>query len=236
MAGKLKKQGIRQSYSLGPYNKYNESEQWIRISQGCLNQCPFCYEPKEEVVYPIPEIVRNKVKIMDMNLLSKPQAIDILRKLGNTRVNGKVVRYELVCGIDWRFLTKQIARLLKYARFDNIRFAWDYEFAQQFKIKDALDKLLNAGYKPRYLMIFMICNWEITYEECLRKLYLCAVWNVEVSDCYFDGQTSPNIKPIGWTSEQIFDFRKKVRKHNQLVTFGIDPEVKRNRYQKMMFE
>lgn len=53
---------------------------------------------------------------------------------------------------------------------------------------------------------------------------LCKVWNVQMADCYFDNQLSPNIKPIHWTEEQIREFRHKVRKHNQLVNFGIDPE------------
>ena len=50
-----------------------------------------------------------------------------------------------------------------------------------------------------------------------------------MSDCWFDGQTSPNIKPLGWNEEQIKDFRKRCRKHNQLVLFGIDPELKKKR-------
>ena len=54
---------------------------------------------------------------------------------------------------------------------------------------------------------------------------LCKVWNVKIADCWFDNQLSPNIKPIYWTQEQIKEFRKKVRKHNQLVNFGIDPEL-----------
>jgi hypothetical protein len=236
MAGKLKKQGIRQSYSVGAYNKYNETEQWIRISQGCPNQCPYCYEPKEEFVFPIPQIVRNKVKIMDMNLLSKPQALTIIQELGKKRVNGHVVRYELVCGIDWRFLTKEIAHALKVSRFQNIRLAWDYYLNDQYKIKDAIGLLLNVGYMPKDLMIFMICNWQVSYSVCLKKALLCAVWNIKISDCYFDGQTPPKIEPLGWTAEEIEDFRRRSRKHNQYVTFGIDPEVKVNKYQKRMFE
>ena len=223
---KLAKRGIRCSYSTGPYNKMNDIEQWIRISQGCPNNCPFCYEPPEEIVFPVPTIERNSVKIMDMNLLSKLKAPDILVKLAETRVNSRVVYYELVCGVDYRFLTPIIANMLKQSRFKRMRLAWDFGYKEQFRIKKALDSLLRAGYRNKDLMIFMICNWNITYEECIKKLYLCAIWSVKVADCYFDGQTPPNIEPIGWTAEQIKGFRKRVRKHNQLVNFGIDPEIK----------
>lgn len=223
----IAKRGIRCPYSTGPYNKMNEVEQWIRISQGCLNGCAFCYEPPEEILFPIPMIERNIVKIMDMNLLSKPEALDVITELANWRVNRKVIYYELVCGIDYRFLSETIAGMLKQSRFKRMRLAWDFGYKEQFKIKKAIDMLLKAGYRSKDLMLFMICNWHISYEECLKKLYLCAIWSVKIADCYFDGQTSPNIEPIGWTAEQIKDFRKRVRKHNQLVNFGIDPEIKK---------
>lgn len=232
----IEKTGIKCSHSSGPYNKYDDKEQWIRISDGCPNGCTYCYEPKEEIVYDIPEIVRNDVKIMDMNLISKPQAIEIIQELGRKKVDNRVVYYELVCGVDYRFMKQRISDELKAARFKNIRIGWDLGYHQQFKIKRTIDMFVKSGFKLKKLMIFMICNWEISYQECLKKLYLCAVWGVKVSDCYFDGQTMPNVKPLGWNLEQIYDFRKRVRKHNQLVTFGIDPEITHNPKQGEMFD
>lgn len=226
MDEKFKKRGFLRSHSLGPYNKCDEKEQWIRLSQGCPNQCPFCYEPVEEVEFSTPEIVRNQVKIMDMNLLSKPNALHTITYLGQKRVDNRVVYYELICGIDYRFLTPALADMLKKSRFRKIRMGWDFHYRDQFKIKDAITLLLRAGYQKKDITIFMICNWKVSCEECYKKLYLCAVWNVKVADCYFDGQTSPDIEPIGWTQDEIRNFRKQVRKHNQLVNFGIDPEIK----------
>jgi len=223
---RYKKRGIRQSFSTGPYNKYNKKEQWIRLSQGCPNHCPFCYEPQKERVFTIPRIIRNQVKIMDMNLLSKPEALTIIKRLGFKKVKNRVVYYELICGIDYRFLTEEMANALKLSRFKRIRFAWDFAYEDQFKIKTTIDKLIKAGYKNKDLMVFIICNWKISYAECLKKLYLCAIWRVKVADCYFDGQVSPHIEPIGWTKHQIKRFRCQVRKHNQLVNFGIDPELR----------
>ena len=215
-------------YSKGEYNKFNEIEQWIRLSEGCPNGCPYCREGIENPeikVFEIPEIVRNKVKILDMNLLCHQEALEIIQELGRRKVNGKVVYYELLCGVDYRFLTQELAVALKQSRFSNIRIAWDFSFSLQKKIKEAIKLLLNAGYSPKDVMIFIICNWKTTYEENLKKMDLCKVWNVQMADCYFDNQLSPNIKPIHWTEEQIKSFRSKIRKHNQLVNFGIDPEL-----------
>jgi hypothetical protein len=104
---------LTKPYSIGSYNKVNDTEQWIRITEDCPNNCSYCFEPREVKIHPIPEIVRNKVKIMDMNLLSKKQALDIIQELGTKKVNGKVVYYELICGIDYRFTTQEIADALK---------------------------------------------------------------------------------------------------------------------------
>ena len=135
----------------------------------------------------------------------------------------------MLCGVDYRFLTQEIAVALKQARFKNIRLAWDHSFNLQKIIKEKTTFLLNAGYSPRNIMIFIICNWKITYEDNLKKMDLCKIWNFQMADCYFDNQLSPNIKPIHWTEEQIKSYRKKVRKHNQMINFRIDPELKENK-------
>jgi hypothetical protein len=217
-------------YSRGLYNKVVDDEQWIRISEGCPNGCEYCRETKEcgkePIYFDIPEIVRNKVKLMDMNLMYKDRCLQIIEELGNKRVDGKVVYYELICGIDWRFMTQEKADALHKNRFKNIRFAWDWQFVLQYKIRDCVKMLVKAGYDSRELSCFMVCNWKIPYEENLRKLDLLKVWNVKVNDCWYDNQLSPNIKPIHWTEEQIKTFRRMCRKHNQIVRFGIDPECK----------
>ena len=85
--------------------------------------------------------------------------------------------------------------------------------------------LKKSGYGKGDITVFMVCNWKRTYNENLQKMDLCKVWNVKIADCWFDNQTPPDIKPIHWTEQEIKDFRKKCRKHNQLVNFGIDPEL-----------
>ena len=215
------------NYSFGPYNKMDEVQQWIRITEGCPHNCPYCYEPTEIKVFSIPRILRNIVKIMDMNMLCKTEAINILKSLPE-KVNGNIVRYEFICGIDYRFLTEEIAKEMKNKHFERIRIAWDWYMKDQYKIKDALKTLYSVGYAPIDIIVFMICNWKIPYKECLKKLDLCKVWNVKVADCYFDNQINITKRfiPIHWTSKDARDFRKKVRRHNMLVNFKIDPLVK----------
>ncbi len=222
-------------YSYGPYNKVKDTEQRIRLTEGCPHNCPYCYEPKEIKIFDIPEIVRNNVGIIDMNLLCKEEALGSIKKLGDIKVNDKVVYYECICGIDYRFLDQEIAEALKKSRFKNMRIAWDWWYADQFRLKKGLSYLTKAGFSPDDITIFMICNWKIDYVECCKKLDLCKVWNVKAADCYFDNQISPNIKPMGWSLREIRSFRKLVRKHNQLVNFKCDPEINREEYKQQRF-
>jgi hypothetical protein len=164
---------------------------------------------------------------MDMNLLAKPESTQIIYKLPMT-LNYKRVGYELVCGIDHRFMTQKKADLLHLYNFGKIRLAWDWYMNDQQQIIDAIKQLTKAGYEPRKITVFMICNWKIPYEENLRKLDLLKIFNVKVCDCYYDNQTSPNIYPMYWDEEKIRKFRRKARKHNQLVNFRYDPQVSIN--------
>jgi hypothetical protein len=91
---------------------------------------------------------------------------------------------------------------------------------------DDVDMLVKVGYKPKEIMTFMQANHSrATFAECCLKLDLCKVWNIKVCDCYYDGQIGSKILPVFWSGPEINAFRKKVRKHNQIVNFGIDPEV-----------
>ncbi len=204
--------------------------QKIRITEGCPWSCPFCYEPPKMDDYGIPQITSNTVEIMDMNLLSHEGAIEIIKQLGDTKVDGKVVRYELIPGVDYRVLTQEQANALKKARFTNMHIAWDWGLDQQMKIKQAIQMLENAGYRTGYrtqIGCFMIGNWKITPKICERKLDALKVWGVRVADCWYNGYTRENVQPIHWTPEEIERMKPRFRKHNHVVNYdGMDPEIK----------
>ena len=73
---------LKKLYSYGPYNMVRGDKQAIRITEGCVNNCPQCYEPTALKIFGVPEIVRNHVLIYDMNLLCKPQALSLIKQLG----------------------------------------------------------------------------------------------------------------------------------------------------------
>lgn len=223
---------IQKPYARGSYNKVDDTEQWIRISEGCPNNCPYCRETKEcgikPIYFDIPTILRNKVKIMDMNLMYKPKSIEIIKELGSKKVNGKCVYYEFICGVDWRYMDLEKAKALKENRFKNIRFAWDYGLEQQYKIKDCYNLLLKAGYNSKELMVFIISDWKIPFIECLMKLNLLKNWNVKVSPCFYDNAVPPDFQCNFWTYDECRIWQDLCSLHNQSVIFGgIYPDLKR---------
>lgn len=213
------------------YNVVKGDIQRIELHRGCPWNHEYCYAPTEMTDFLIPEIVKNQIQILDMNLLFREDIIETLKELSKIRVKGKVVRYEAVCGFDYRLLTQEKADWIKRARFIRPRLAWDEPFSEQYKIKDAVKMLVKAGYKRNDIMLFMIVNWRIPYSECLRKLDLMKVWNVKVCDCCYDGGYKYAIPKL-WTQRQLTDIRLKCRKHNKLVLFGIDPRSTINQHRK----
>jgi len=83
----------------------------IKFTDGCPNQCSYCYEPKE-MKYHHPLIPLNEdIQIQDMNFLSNPDHFSILRNLPKNK------SYEFTCGIDFRRLDQGICDLMKQKGF-----------------------------------------------------------------------------------------------------------------------
>lgn len=202
--------------------------QKILLTDGCPNKCSYCYEPLREVkFYPVPEISDKEVQILDMNFLSNPNSLEILKNLPKAK-------YEFVCGIDFRRLTQEICNLMKKKRFIKVRWAWDYGFSQQ-RVHNKIWKMFKkAGYRNEDLSVFVLVNWKIPFSECCMKLDLLKIWNVKVDDCCYDGgypkseidfNNNPRFNDKRfWKYENIKKFRKMSRSHNLMVLFKIHPD------------
>ena len=191
----------------------------IQFTQGCPNECDFCYE-KPPILTFNPEIPLDKeIQILDMNFLANPNAKEILKSLPKRR-------WEFICGVDFRRLDQEICDLMKEKGFINVRWAWDYSFSTQRKHYHTWKMFSQAGYRPEQLSIFILVNWKIPYTDCLKKLDLMKIWGVKVNDCCWDGGYKL-AKPVYWQLDHIRNFRRLCRKHNQLIRFKLDPDYNR---------
>ncbi len=220
---------LKTKYQSGPYNKSNKSEQWIRISDGCPTNCPFCYCPEDLNYWGIPKIIRNKVKILDFNILAQPNAKLILKKLAGITFNNKRVKFYCKGGFDKNFVSLEVAQLIKAANFQDIVLAWNWGYKQEFlNVFDAIKLFKHAGYGADLISVFVLCNWKIAYEDCVKKMDALKIWGVRCYDCYYDNQTFPNVSPLFWSYGDCKKYRNKTRRHNQMIFLrGFDPEITR---------
>ncbi|GAI07114.1 unnamed protein product, partial [marine sediment metagenome] len=108
-------------------------------------------------------------------------------------------------------------------------------------IKRQIGYLVKAGYKPKDIAVFMLYNYDIPYQDMLRKVNYCGKLGVQVSDCRYrpldsvgdnynpqkfkSGQTKVDYHihmKSGWTDQKIRDFRRRIREHNIWIRYAKD--------------
>lgn len=212
--------------------------QHIEVNRGCKRQCEFCYSDPNYKTFDIPEIKSNFVQIVGEGFLYDPDIAAKIEEMGRAKFNNKVVYYGISQGIDFRLLTPDMALLLSKNRFGVInnkgkwykgmRFAWDLGMEFENLAKATVIMLEMAGYKRDKMMVFVLTNWKIPYDVCVQKLEKLKEWGIKIDDCTWD-TTKRVLMPMHWTKEELKDFRRQARKHNQIINFrGYDPELLRN--------
>jgi hypothetical protein len=217
--------------------------------RGCIRRCTFCgtwriepelkYKSADHIVKEIIDAGKNKVIFFDNNFFANPHIKDILKSLETIKVNGRLVSFESQSGYDGRLLENdpELALLLKKARFSEIRIAWDNSLEDHKSIKKQIDHLNNAGYNSKEIYVFMLYNFNVTYEKMLEKLKYCKKWGVQISDCRYRplSATYDNYNPHskkeqtkedyyiheegGWTDKKVKDFRRRVRQQNMEIRY-----------------
>ena len=228
------------------YDLVDVDYQIIHGMRGCNRKCPFCgiwkleKESHKTAKQIKKEICSNRIIFYDNNMLVNPHIEEILEMLANTKYNNKVIHCECQSGFDGRILMQKpyLAKLLKKARFENIRVAWDFVYSPTScnLVKSWIKILENAGYNRRNIFVFMIYNWDYEFEIMESKRQFCYELGVQISDCRYRplNQTYDTYNPRKkeqtsedyfihekWTDKKIRQFRRNVRKHNICIRHNI---------------
>lgn len=230
---------------LPAYDLVDVDYQIIHGMRGCTRKCPFCgiwkieglgFKTAENISK---EICSNRIIFYDNNMLVNPNIEEILLMLAKTIHNDRVLKCECQSGFDGRILAMkpELALLLKKARFENIRLAWDFSYEQYSEVENWLSILESVGYKKKEIFVFMVYNWSFDYEELEAKRRKCFEWGVQIADCRFRplDQTFDNYNPqmkhqtgndyyihSNWSDYLIRKFRADIRKHNICIRYKID--------------
>ena len=219
------------------YDLVDVNYQILHTSRGCIRRCGFCgtYNIEPEYTYKKSiknEVCKKKLVFYDNNFLANPYVKDILQELIELKHN-RIINYcEAQSGFDGRILLQhpEYGSMLREAGFHNIRIAWDGAYDEYDTISKQLDILADAGFERRFIFVFMIYNYELSYSELEKKRVKCAEWGVQVDNCRFrplnstfdkfnghktSGQSSNEyyIHP-NWSDVKIRKFNRNIRRHN----------------------
>jgi len=226
------------------YDLVNVDYQIVHASRGCFRHCHFCgtwkIEPKVTYKKSLKnEIKYNKIVFYDNNLIANPNIENILTEITEMQINRCAVYCESQSGLDGRIIEKKpyLSKLLKKARFQNPRIAWDGGISSKDKVRNQIHILLEGGYKSKEIYIFMLFNHEsIFYNEMREKLEQCRRLGVQVIDCRFrplnkveDGYNPRAEKQTfkdyyiapKWTDWQVRRFRRAVRRQNIAIRLDL---------------
>ncbi|MFW6046434.1 MAG: radical SAM protein [Candidatus Woesearchaeota archaeon] len=244
-------------YSLIGDSEYHATH----MMRGCIRKCAFCgtwriepelmYKDSKKILNEISQVGKNKIIFYDNNILANPHIKDILIAFSEFRLDEKRLELECQSGFDGRLLLKDpdLAKLIKSAGFRNVRIAWDNSLADKDSIKKQLDLLIETGYNPKDITVFMIYNFVLKYEDMLKKVDYCKKWGVQIADCRnrplnldydnynprkINGQPDGSFyvhEQSGWSDRKIRNFRKKCRQHNIEIRYALH---KGQKYDKKM--
>lgn len=215
--------------------------QIIHTSRGCERKCAFCGTWIIEPEFISEKTIKDKIKykkivFYDNNLLMNPYIEDIFKELIELKKKHKISWCESQSGLDGRILIKNphLAKMMKQAGFRYPRIAWDWKYDRYTDIKKQLDLLIEAGYHSKDIYIFVLYNWNISFEEMELKRKKCWEWKVQIADCRYRplsqlydnyksnkvGQTLNDYhihEDYGWTDGKVKLFRRNVRRQNICV-------------------
>lgn len=144
------------------------------MSRGCPRGCDFCHvEAKEgRKTYKVADLSefwrgQKNIVLLDPNPIACKEWKDILQQLIDS---GAWVDFSQ--GVDIRLMTEEKAEMIKRIRTKNIHFAWDrYEDKEKIVPKLKMFKEYT-GYDYRKLTVYMLCNFDTTFEQDLERVYL----------------------------------------------------------------
>lgn len=158
-------------YSL--YPELTKDTAYGFMSHGCPRGCDFCHvEAKEgRKAYKVADLSefwrgQKNIVLLDPNPIACREWKDILQQLIDSKS-----WVDFSQGVDIRLMTEEKAEMIKRIKTKNIHFAWDrYEDKEKIISKLKMFKELT-GYDYRKLTVYMLCNFDTTFEQDLERVY-----------------------------------------------------------------
>lgn len=160
---------IYPDYSL--YPELTKDTAYGFLTRGCCNDCSFCIVSKKEgrcsvKVADLDEFWNGQkfIKLLDPNILACKDRIELLKQLRNSGA-----RIDFTQGLDARFITEEIAYLLKDIKKKSVHFAFDFMKNEKAIIKGlkTYNDIVGATDQDA---VYILTNYNTTHEEDMYRL------------------------------------------------------------------
>ncbi len=142
------------------------------LTRGCPNNCGFCIVSQKEglkslKVADLPEFwSRQKfIKLLDPNLLACRDRKELLQQLIDSRAY-----VDFTQGLDARFITREIAEMLKSVRIKRVHFAFDLMKNEKAIIRGLRTYKEVTNISADKAVVYILTNFNTTIEEDLYRL------------------------------------------------------------------
>lgn len=161
---------IYPDYSL--YPELTKNKAYGFLTRGCCNNCDFYIVSKKEGICStkVADLSewwngQKDIVLLDPNILACKDREELLRQLIESGA-----RVEFNQGLDARFITKEIAELLKQIKTKIVHFAFDY-----MKNEDRIIKGLEiyrdiVQLNTRNTIVYILVNYNTTFEEDMYRI------------------------------------------------------------------
>lgn len=161
---------IYPDYSL--YPDLTQDTAYGFLTRGCPNNCGFCIVSKKEgfvsrKVADLSEWWRGQknIELLDANLLACRDRNELLQQLIDSKA-----RVNFCQGLDARFITREVAELLKQIRISDIHFAFDF-MKNEKRIVEGLriyNEVVQHG--DSHQTVYILTNYDTTIDEDLYRV------------------------------------------------------------------
>ncbi len=142
------------------------------LTRGCPNNCGFCIVTQKEgrrsrKVADLSEFWRGQthIHLLDPNILACKERGELLRQLADSHA-----RINFEQGLDARFITREVAEMLKPIRRDYVHFAFDQMENEAAIVRGLKTYRDICGISTRNSIVYMLTNFDTTVEEDLYRL------------------------------------------------------------------
>lgn len=163
---------IYPDYSL--YSHLTKNTAFGFLSRGCPNCCSFCLVSKKEGIcsYKVADLCefydgQKNIKLLDPNLLACNKRLDLLSQLKSSDAF-----VDFTQGLDARFITKDIAYVLRDIKKASVHFAFDF-MRNKDDILNGLKLYADICGLPDNLSmrsVYVLTNYNTTHEEDMLRV------------------------------------------------------------------